>query len=181
VSAFDTNFSIPGEDVVAGRISVVSQSQSGISVLCPPDGMGTVFLCIGIVLTILGGVLYYRQRNWSIATFPLYPGLLLLIMGGYLLTSVTTINASRNTGELTVRHTVAGVQIKNRVYSFSEIQNFRVGFMHGTRYLYVDLTDGSSPQVLPNSYRGGYDQAADALNSFLGSSGGGGEEGQPSR
>lgn len=166
---------------MAGRISVVSQSQSGISILCPPDGTGTVFLCIGIVLTILGGVLYLRQRNWLITTFPLYPGLFLLIMGGYLLTSITTINASRNTGELTVRHTVAGIQIKNRVYPLSKIQNFRVGFMRGTKYLYVNLDDGASAQVLPNSYRGGYDQAADALNSFLYSSGGGGEEGQPYR
>jgi hypothetical protein len=148
-------------------ITVVSQSPGEISVLCPPDGSNMFFLYFGAVAILIAGVIFYKQRSWALCSFALLPGLFALVLGVWALTSVTAIDASAETGMLTVRYTVAGISVSRRMYRLTEVEGFRVGFMRGGRYLYADLASGNAPQLLPTSYRGGYQHAADALNSFL--------------
>lgn len=166
---------------MADGIRVISQTPRDISVLCPPDGSNTIFLYIGVVAILIGCFIFYKQRSWSACSFAILPGLLGLILGGYSLTSVTTINASADTGALTVRNTVAGVPVKNTTYPLQEVQKFRVGYMRGGMYLYVSLANGGDPQLLPTSYRHGYQEAAETLNSFLDSLGAGRSETTPSQ
>jgi hypothetical protein len=155
------------EDAMADGIRVILQSPREISVLCPPDGSNALFLYIGVAAILIACFLLYKQRGWTAGLCVLLPGLFALILGGYSLTSVTTINASTAAGMLTVHHTVAGITVKNIAYRMTEVQGIRVGFMRGGMYLYADLANGGAPQLLPTSYRHGYQQAADALNSFL--------------
>lgn len=151
---------------MADGIRVISQTPGEISVLCPPDGTNALFLYIGVAAIFIAFFLLYKQR-WTAGLCVLLPGLFALILGGYSLTSMTTINVSAQTGMLTVRHTVAGITVNNTAYRMREVQSIRVGFMRGGMYLYADLANGGAPQLLPTSYRHGYQQAADALNSFL--------------
>lgn len=166
---------------MADGIRVISQSHGEVSVLCPPDGSNAVFLYIGVAAILIAGIIFYKQRAWSASLFALVPGLVALILGGYSLTSMTTIQASAQAGALTVRNTVAGITVRNTAYRLTEVQGVRVGFMRGGMYLYADLANGRAPQLLPTSYRHGYQQAADALNSFLNSSGAGTSEETPSQ
>ncbi|HTF68171.1 MAG TPA: hypothetical protein VK638_36375 [Edaphobacter sp.] len=166
---------------MADGIRIISQSRGEISILCPPDGSNTVFLYIGVAALLIAGLVFYKQRSWSIALFALVPGVVSLILGAYSLTSVTTINASAQAGVLTVRNMVAGIPVGNRAYRLTEVRGVRVGFMRGGMYLYADLADGNAPQLLPTSYRHGYQQAADALNTFLNSFGAGIPENAPSQ
>jgi hypothetical protein len=154
-------------------ITVASQSPGEISVLCPPDGSNMLFLYIGVVAILIAGLIFYKQRNWALCSFALVPGVVALVLGVWSLTSVTTIDASAQTGALTVHNTVAGISVSRRIYRLTEVEGFRVGFMRGGKYLYADLSDGNAPQLLPTSYRGGYQQAADALNTFLATFGAG--------
>lgn len=150
-------------------IRVVSQSPGEISVLCPPDNTNAFFLYFGMIAIVIGGIIYYKQRNWSISSWVLMTGLFALVLGAWSLTSVTTIDASANTGELVVRYSVAGIPVNRHVYRLAEVEGFRIGFIRGTRYIYAQLAGGGAPQISPASYRNGYEQAADALNDFLGS------------
>jgi hypothetical protein len=156
---------------MADGIRVISQSPREISVLCPPDGSNALFLYIGVAAILVACFLFYKQRGWTAGLCVLLPGLFALILGAYSLTSVTAINVSAQTGMLTVHHTVAGITVKNTAYRMTEVQGIRVGFMRGGMYLYADLANGGAPQLLPTSYRRGYQQAADALNSVLNSLG----------
>ena len=166
---------------MADGIRIISQSHGEISILCPPDGSNTVFLYIGVAAILIVGLVFYKQRSWSIALFTLVPGVVSLILGVCSLTSVTTINASAQTGVLTVRNRVAGISVGNRTYRLTEVNGVRVGFMRGGMYLYANLADGNAPQLLPTSYMHGYQQAADALNTFLNSFGAGIPERTPSQ
>ena len=166
---------------MADGIRVISQSPGEILVLCPPDGSNSLFLYIGAAAILIAFFLLYKQRSWTACLFVLLPGLFALILGGYSLTSVTTINASTATGRLTVLNTVAGITVNDTVYRLTEVQGIRVGFMRGGMYLYADLANGGAPQLLPTSYRHGYQHAADALNSFLNSPGVGIPEETPSQ
>src|SRR5579863_9474631 len=159
------------ETPMTDGIRVVSQSPREISVLCPPDRSNALFLYIGMAAICVAFFLLYKQRSWTACICVLLPGMFALILGAYSLTSVTTLNASTIAGELTVRSTVAGITVNDRAYRLIEVQEIRVGFMRGGRYLYADLTNGGTPQLLPTSYRSGYEQAADAINSLLSSSG----------
>jgi hypothetical protein len=152
-------------------ISVVSQSPAEMSVLCPPDGSNSFFLYIGGAAVLIACFIFYKQRSLTWCLFALLPGLFALMLGVISLTSVTTIDASEKTGVLAVRNTMAGITVSTREYRLAEVQGVRVGFMRGGKYLYADLANGHAPQLLPTSYRGGYQQAADALNSFLSSLG----------
>lgn len=166
---------------MADGIRIISQSRGEISILCPPDGSNAVFLYIGVAALVVAGLVFYKQRNWSIAWFALVPGIGALLLGAYSLTSVTTIHASAQAGVLTVRNMVAGIPVGNRAYRLTEVHGVRVGFMRGGMYLYADLANGNAPQLLPTSYRRGYQQAADALNTFLDSFGAGIPERIPSQ
>jgi hypothetical protein len=152
-------------------IAVVSLTPREISILCPPDNGNRFFLYFGVAALLAAGFIYYKWRNWFFCIFALWPGLILLIAGCWAMTSVTTINASADTGMLVVHHTVAGILTGQHTYQLAEIEGFRVGFTRGGRYVYADLRDGYTSQLSPAGYEAGYQHAADALNSFLGSSG----------
>lgn len=166
---------------MASGITVASQSPGEISVLCPPDGSNMFFLYFGVVAILIAGLIFYKQRNWALCSFALLPGLFALALGFWALTSVTTINASADTGVLVVRNTVAGISVSQHIYRLTEIEGFRIGFVRGNRYLYANLSDGYTSQLLPASSRAGYQHATDALNAFLGSLGQGGPEQAPSQ
>lgn len=150
-------------------ITIISQSPREISILYPPDGSNTFFLYYGVIALLIAGYIYFKWRNWLWCLVALSNALVALVLAGWSLTAMTTINASADTGVLIVHHTVAGISTGQHTYPLSEIEGFRIGFTRGGRYLYADLTDGYTSQLLPAGYQGGYKHAADALNSFLGS------------
>jgi hypothetical protein len=166
--------------MIIDGIRVISQSPREISVLCPPDSSNTFFLYFGAVALLIAGFSIYK-RSWGWCFFALVPAVFALVMGGWALTSVTTIDVSADTGTLVVRNTVAGISVGQHTYRLADVEGVRVGFMRGGKYLYVDLANGNTPQLLPTSYRGGYQQAADALNAFLGALGQGVPQQTPSQ
>lgn len=159
-------------------ITVISLTPREISILCPPDSSYTFLPYLGGGVILLAGFIYYKWRSWPLCSAFLWPGLIVLIGGIWAMTSVTTINASADTGALVVHHTVAGISASRHTYRLTEIEGFRIGFNRGGRYLYADLTDGYVSKLLPAGYQAGYQHAADALNAFLGSLGQGGAPAQ---
>jgi hypothetical protein len=162
-------------------ITIVSLSPREISILCPPDSGNRFFLYFGVAALLLAGFIYFKWRSWLWCIMALWPGVILLIGGCWAMTSVTTINASADTGALVVHNTVAGISTGQHTYQLTEIEGFRIGFQRGGRYLYADLRDGYTSQLLPAGYRAGYQHAADALNAFLGSLGQGAPQQTPSQ
>jgi len=162
-------------------ITVISQSPKEISILCPPDSSNAFFLYFGVPALLIAGFIYYKWRSWLWCFIFLLQGTIFLIAGCWAMTSVTTINASADTGELVVHNTVAGISTGRHTYRLTEIEGFRIGIMRGGRYLYADLADGYTSQLLPAGYRAGYQHAADALNSFLSSIGARAPEQAPSQ
>lgn len=149
-------------------ITVISLTPREVSILCPPDSGNRFFLYFGVAALLLAGFIYYKWRSQLFCFIALLHGVFFLIAAAWSLTSVTTINASVDTGMLVVHNTVAGISTGRHTYRLTNLEGFRVGFVRGNRYLYADLADGYTSQMLPAGHQGGYQHAADALNSFLG-------------
>jgi hypothetical protein len=155
-------------------IHVVSESPHAVVVQYPANvSTGVILLLAGLLLLIGGYASLYKHRaglmhgaRWLVWLWPLC-GLLPMVAGVFAATTVITVEASVETGMLTVRHTVVGYLTKKEVYPLEDVQSIQLGFDRGCKFIYVELTDGSGPKILPCSPRTGYNQVAHAFNSFL--------------
>lgn len=156
-------------------IRVVSESPHAMVVQYPANiSTGIALLTIGLIVLVGGYVSLYKHRielahgvRLLLWIIPLLCGVLPMVFGFFEVATVITVEASAETGMLTVRHTVAGSVIKSSRYPMADVQGIQLGFGRGCKFLYADLADGSDPKLLPCSPRTGYSEVAHALNSFL--------------
>ena len=158
-------------------IHVVSASPHAVVVQYPADtSTGIVLLFIGLMFLLGGYASLYKHRaemmqgfRWLLWLVPLLCALLPVVFGIFKATTVITMEASVETGMLTVRHMVAGSLADSTAYPLADVQGVQIGFGRGCKYLYANLADGSDPKLLPCSPRTGYSEVAHTLNSFLNS------------
>jgi hypothetical protein len=163
------------EAVVKTVIHVVSESPNSIVVQYPADlSTGVTSVLVGLLVLVGGYVWLYKHRAqvshgllWLIWVLPLVVGSVPLIFGVLGAITTITVEASSETGMLTVRRIAAGSLINTVSYPLTDVRGVQMGFDRGCKYLYATLADGSDPKLLPCSPRTGYSEVAFALNSFL--------------
>jgi hypothetical protein len=164
-----------GGTVIKTAIHVVSSSPQSLVIRYPADAStGIAVLLIGLFVAVCGYFSLHKHQaeatqglRWLLWFLPLLFALLSGAFGIFKAFTVITVEASAETGMLTVRHAVAGTEADRATYPLSEIQTVQIGFGRGCKFLYAVLADGSDPKLLPCSPKSGYSEVGQALNSFV--------------
>ncbi|MCU1224431.1 MAG: hypothetical protein JWQ42_2524 [Edaphobacter sp.] len=153
-------------------IYVVSQTARELTVIDPSSSSSIIAgVVTGLLFTLiaLGTLLFLRNTGRSI-----HPLLWLLPLVGVpflalaLLASVTTrITLSADAGTLSVRKTLLSVPISSQEYPLAQVRLVKVGVGDVCRFLYVSLADKPAANLTGCTDRTGYNEVAQAMNSFL--------------
>ncbi|HLJ88287.1 MAG TPA: hypothetical protein VKZ53_15820 [Candidatus Angelobacter sp.] len=90
-----------------------------------------------------------------------------LVLGLWLGTARTSLMLSSADEKLSLEKTICGVSVRSESYRFDEIRGVGMGIGDTCRFLYLSLKNGKTTTLLGCTDRDGYDQAANAINSFL--------------
>jgi hypothetical protein len=153
---------------------VASQTARELVAVAPPYVVLSVVFAICGLLPLVGGfALLASLRVGFTRPLQIVMWLLPFLLGSpFLITAVATGRATRitlsaDTGRLTVRKTFLSVSLGSKEYPFEQVRLVKVGVGNVCRFLYVSLADRPAEDLTGCTDRTGYNQVADAMNTFL--------------
>lgn len=148
-------------------IRVAEQTAQRLVVVDPPNYLGG-FVMLAFTLVLLSAAFPSRnQPDGGISWIALGLGVFCLVVTVALLTGKTEMSFSRETQQMKLAGKYAGIEMRSRETPLDQVRHAEIETRKDGRCLIVVTHSGTVVRLGSFSRRGGYHEAANAINDFL--------------